>query len=94
MGGESTPVAQRIKPTKKMVLEFVRVSACFARAIPVSPGLEVLVQAAILMSLQFNLSGRLAGRISVEIRPLADASQKLMENTREVSRMQPRQAND
>ena len=57
MVGERTPVAQRIKPTKKSVLVLNRFSAIYAPAPRVWAGAETRVQAGILMSLQFDLSG-------------------------------------
>jgi len=94
MGGESTPVAQRIKPTKKIVLVFVRIPASSVNWRSVCAGAEMRVQAGILMSLQFDLSGRFIGRIPAEIRALADAAQILEEDSCRASRMRPRQAND
>lgn len=61
MGGDSTPVAQRIKPTKKIVLVFARFRSSSVQLKPVWRGVKARVQAGILMSLQFNLSGRFIG---------------------------------
>lgn len=57
MAGERTPVAQRIKPTKKSVLVLNRFSAIYALARRVWARAETRVQAGILMSLQFDLWG-------------------------------------